>query len=110
MLPGGQLASGCEDGTLQIWQLSSCECVATLAGHKERVSSLAALEGGQLASASFDGTINIWQVATAACVATLKYSHGKPCFIAAFGLGRLASGRVYNGEIKLWSAGLRGSF
>ena len=62
-LKGGRLASGFDERTIKIWELTTGACVATLEGHGRPVISLAVLEGGRLASGNHDGTITIWDSA-----------------------------------------------
>lgn len=60
-LPAGQLASGSEDNTIKLWDVSSGSSVTTLSGHTSVVVSLVVLPDGRLASGSYDNTINLWK-------------------------------------------------
>jgi len=53
------LASGSRDKTIKIWRVSSGECVYTLKGHTDRVSSLCVNEKGKLISTSKDKTLKV---------------------------------------------------
>jgi WD40 repeat protein len=67
------LASGSDDHTIKLWQVSSGECVSTLEGHQNWVMSVAfSPDGKQLASGSDDHTIKLWQVSSGECVSTLE--------------------------------------
>uniref|UniRef100_A0A0E0E4F4 Uncharacterized protein n=1 Tax=Oryza meridionalis TaxID=40149 RepID=A0A0E0E4F4_9ORYZ len=66
MSPDGRyMASGDEDGTIMMWDLSSGRCVSPLGGHSSCVWSLAySCEGALLASGSADCTVKLWDVAS----------------------------------------------
>jgi WD40 repeat protein len=74
---GRMLASGSSDGTVQLWDVATGQCIATLEGSTSLgVSSLAFdSTGGTLASACADGTVKLWDVATRQCIATLDVTH-----------------------------------
>jgi WD40 repeat protein len=60
------LASGCQDGTIKLWDVATGKEQATLTGHKDRVFSVAfSPDGMLLASGSDDRTITLWDVASA---------------------------------------------
>jgi len=53
------LASGSVDKTIKIWQVSSGECIHTLCGHTDTVTSLCVNVEGKLVSASWDKTLKM---------------------------------------------------
>lgn len=60
---GKSLASGSQDGTIKLWNISTGKLIGTLTTQKEQVWSVAFNPDGKtLASASQDGIINIWQL------------------------------------------------
>ncbi len=101
VLPDGRLASGSDDKTIKLWDVTRGECVQTLSGHSYSVSALTLLSDGRLASGSWEKTIKLWDVKRGECVQTLSESS----YVNALTLlsdGRLASG-LYDNTIKLWN-------
>jgi WD40 repeat protein/serine/threonine protein kinase len=102
-LPSGRLASGSEDNTIKLWDLTSNTCVAALSGHTRSVSALTVLSDGlRLASGSYDRTIKLWSLTSNTCVATLSGHTAAICALAGLPHGRLASGSI-DGTIRLWN-------
>ncbi|KAF5701324.1 NWD1 [Fusarium mundagurra] len=68
-----RLASGSDDKTVKIWDVTTGACVQTLEGHSGQIWSVAfSADSQRLASGSRYGTVKIWDATTAACVQTLK--------------------------------------
>ena len=75
-LPDGRVATGCEDGSLHIWERARGVPVKTYKGHTRGVSGLLALsDGRRLISASLDGTLKLWRLEEDAAEATI-FTHG----------------------------------
>lgn len=55
----------CADFTLKIWRVATGECLQTLTGHGDRVSSIAVSRNMTLASASWEGAVKLWKVDSA---------------------------------------------
>jgi WD40 repeat protein len=53
----GNIASGLVGGDIEIWDIETQLCIATLKGHFDSVSSLIQLKNGNLVSASHDDTL-----------------------------------------------------
>ncbi|GAA6619659.1 NB-ARC domain-containing protein [Scytonema sp. NUACC26] len=71
----GYLASGSLDRTVKIWDVRTGQCLKTLQGHTNQVSSVAFSSDGQiLASSSTDETIELWDVRSGTCLKTLRSS------------------------------------
>jgi len=62
-LGDGRIASGCEDGTLRVWDVFKGTCVFELRGHSADVTGVDALDGSRLVSASEDKTLRLWDLA-----------------------------------------------
>ena len=60
---GTKVASGSEDNTVKLWDVTSGECLQTLEGHSSlRVTSVSfSPDGTKVASGSYDKTIKIWE-------------------------------------------------
>jgi hypothetical protein len=59
---GARLASGCEDGTIRIWDFNIPLELVALKAHEAPVIQIAFAEPDQLISASADGLISVWHV------------------------------------------------
>ena len=104
---GTTLASGASDGIVRLWDVETQTSIATLSGHRLRVSSVAfSQDGKMLASGSADETVKLWDVETRTLIATLS-GHTRWVTCVAFSRdGILASGSQ-GGTIKLWDVATR---
>ena len=57
----GLLASGSDDKTIRLWEVSTGNCLKTLVGHTNYVMSVYFDGKGLLASGSGDRTIRLWE-------------------------------------------------
>jgi WD40 repeat protein len=75
--PDGQtLASGSNDKTIKLWDVTTGNLLQTLTDHYSHVNSVAFSPDGQtLVSGSQDRTIKLWNVATGKLLQTLTDSH-----------------------------------
>ena len=62
VLSENRLASGSNDESIKIWDLSTFTCLQTLTGHRDTVMLLVALSENCLASSSADRSIKIWSL------------------------------------------------
>ncbi|MBS9383883.1 MAG: ribosome assembly protein 4 [Dolichospermum sp. BR01] len=100
---GKQLASGSDDKTIKIWDVTTGKLLHTLKGHESWVSSVGfSPDGKQLASGSADKTIKIWDVTTGKVLNTLRGHEGRVNSVGFSPDGKqLASGSA-DKTIKIW--------
>ena len=65
------LASASSDKTIKLWDLDKFQCLKTLQGHDDYVSSIQFLGKGLIASSSGDGKIKFWDLLTGECNFTI---------------------------------------
>jgi len=71
---GRTLASGSDDKTIRLWDVSSGRLLRVLEGHTGSVESVAfSPDGRYLASGSGDGTIRLWDVSSGRWVVGILY-------------------------------------
>jgi WD40 repeat protein len=69
------IASGGDDGTVQIWDAMSGHKIATYRGHSGGVSAVAwSPDGKWIASASMDCTVQVWEASTLRKISSTKHS------------------------------------
>ena len=70
---GTTLASGSDDDTVKLWNISSRQQLATLKGNAGDVASVAfSPDGRALATANGDNTVRLWDAVSHQELATLK--------------------------------------
>jgi hypothetical protein len=96
-----RIITGSRDKTIKIWNIETGECLATLMGHSNMISSLILVSDTKLASSSWDNLIKIWDLNTNKCIRTYK-GHEKwvECLCISKSL-QLISGSFDN-TIKIW--------
>ena len=91
-LDGDRLASGSDDRSIIVWNLTDGTQITRLEGHTDKVRCLAALDGNRLASGSKDEYVIIWNLADGEPLVRLKGHTGYVYCLAALDGERLASG------------------
>lgn len=104
--------TGCKDGIIRVFDLSSHELKFTLEGHANAVTSLSWLGTDVLISGSWDGTAKLWDLSPAAsdrCLDTLK-GHENTVSVAGMEAGLVTvSAGIAEGSIirkhtvRIWS-------
>lgn len=103
--PDGQrLASGSEDNTVRVWDVTTQSLLAELIGHSDDVYSVAFSPSGELlASCSVDGSVRIWEVATGREVMTLT-GHRRSVEKVEFSPdGNTLLSASSDGTVRLWN-------
>src|SRR6266704_2048339 len=102
---GKRIASGSNDGTVQVWDAANGGHVYTYRGHLERVVTVAwSPDGKRIASGSDDGTVQVWDAANGGHVYTY---HGHADHVNAVAWSpdgkRIASGSD-DDTVQVWDA------
>ena len=102
---GKMLASGSTNKTVQLWDTTTGESLATLTGHVNGITALAfSADSTTLASASADGTIRFWHTETGAPLQPHITGHTQSVRAATFSQESSTLVSVaFNGEITFWN-------
>ncbi len=77
---GRRALSGSDDKTLKVWDLERGQCLRTLEGHGDRVSSCVVYaDGRRVLSGSYDKTLKVWDLERGLCLATYTGDSGIRC-------------------------------
>jgi WD40 repeat protein len=102
---GRRLASGCDDGTLRVWDPDvPRQRPAVWAGHQGQVESVAWSPDGRLvATGGFDGTVRVWDLEDVTRPMRILAVHDDPVIAVAWSPDgqRLASGGE-DRTVRLW--------
>jgi putative hemolysin len=100
VLPDGRLASGSDDDTIRLWDVTT-GAQTIFKGHSHGVNALCVLPDGRLASGSNHHTIRLWDVTTGAETARLEGHADSVNALCVLPDGRLVSGSD-DCTIRLW--------
>jgi WD40 repeat protein/tetratricopeptide (TPR) repeat protein len=99
---GQQLASGSEDNTINIWDVSDGSLLKTLKGHNDAVASVAfSPDGKTLASGSYDKSIKFWSLEPPA-LPILEGHSDRVLNVAWSPEGKMLASASKDKTIKLW--------
>ncbi len=101
--PDGQiLASGSDDHTIKLWQLSTGRTLGFLKECTKQVNAVTFSPDGQILASSSDyNTIKLWQLSTGQEICILK-GHTKPVICLAFSPDGQILASASDNSIKLW--------
>jgi GTPase SAR1 family protein len=101
---GGTLASGSEDNTVKLWDVSSGRLLHTLKGHERNVADLVfSPEGRTLASDSVDNTVKLWDVSSGRLLRTLEGHTYSVDGVTFSKNGRFLASRSADSTVRLWN-------
>ncbi|MFB2921116.1 NB-ARC domain-containing protein [Aerosakkonema funiforme] len=99
---GGILASGGEDNTVKLWDISSGKCLKILAGHKSWVQSVAFSPDEKILACGSEGLIRLWNVESGEYFQTWEIG-GSWVFSIAFSPdGKMLACGSVEGTVKIW--------
>ncbi len=103
---GQLLASGSDDQTIKLWQLSSGQTVRSLGDPQQpgatRIEALAISPDGKLLASGSGQTIQLWQLTTGLPVATLAGHSGNIKTLAFSPDGQLLASGSVDKSVRLW--------
>jgi WD40 repeat protein len=100
---GATLATGCDDGTVKLWDMDKKSVRRTLIGHTGQVESVAfSPDGRLLVSAGWDQTVRLWDAATGTLVAPLKGHSSSVTAVAFAPDGKTLASGSFDRTVRLW--------
>jgi WD40 repeat protein len=107
---GRTLAAGNVDGTVSLWDMTTGESLASLAGGNEMVLAVSFSADSRLvAAAGGDAHVRIWDVATARQVATIDVPEEPITSLAFAPDGRAVACGCEDGAVRIWDVGRPGA-
>lgn len=100
---GKSLATGSQDGSIKVWDMTTGQILSELTGHEASISSLSYSPDGRLiASASWDGSVALWDLRRSIKVMTLT-GHTDSVIGAQFTPdGGFLLSRSLDGTVRKW--------
>ena len=101
---GSIIATGSDDGDIQIWDAETGESVLILTGHNSAINSLKFVASTRrLVSASSDCTVRVWDESTATCL-NVYTGHKAPILgLSASSDGIMVASGSEDSEVHLWN-------
>jgi len=87
------IVSGGEDKTAKVWDVRTYQCVATLEGHKNGLTSLQ-FDDDKIVTSSFDASVKIWDRRTFKCYQTMQPKKAPT--------GALSNRFYYHSPLSVW--------
>ena len=104
---GTLLASGAEDDTVILWDVTTRKQIANLEGHTGWVSAVSFSPDGTTLASGSSGTITLWDVATRKQIATLEGYIGWVPAVSFSPDGTLLASGADDGTVILWDVATR---
>ena len=102
---GKYLASASWDNTVKLWEVGTGNCIKTLSGHEDNVTSAVfSPDGKYLANGSDDKTIKLWEVESGKCIKTLTGHTERIRSVCYSPNGNRITSVSYDQTIKFWDA------
>jgi hypothetical protein len=103
---GSLVASGSDDSTVKLWDVTTGQLLRMLEGHQEAVLSVSfSGDGRVVASGSDDGTVKLWDATTGQLLHSLEGHQDWVRSVSFSGDGRVVGSGSSDGTVKLWAAG-----
>jgi WD40 repeat protein len=97
------LAAGSDIRSIQLWEVSTGQCLNILQGHTDGVKSVVfSPKGNLLASGSTDWTVRVWEVSTGQCLNILQGHSGWIRSVGFSPKGNLLASGSEDKTIRLW--------
>jgi WD40 repeat protein/uncharacterized caspase-like protein len=103
-LRGALIATASDDATIRLWQPDG-QLLQTLAGHQDRVTSVAFSATGGLASGSTDRTVRLWNATDGSVQATLSGHQDAVTHVAFSADGQMLASASRDRTVQLWHSG-----
>lgn len=96
--------SGKDNGSIDVWNLETYECIKVLEGHKNLVASVAVSSDGHYAvSGGYDRTLRIWNLISGDCLKSLEGHTGCVSVLALSANGRFVISGSKDKTLRVWN-------